>query len=214
VRDLLVQVVVVRRPDEKALVRLWQEKRGQVGPEDRERPDRAPEILMPAQGDRLCCGGSALSPLELTYRFLRLGNLDGGAFERLGRYSAALWKQTAQTLLLGSVRRRWRVSRRYQPRSVSGATDVQWSRGGGGVGTVSSASVALSRWNSATRISNSSSDRSSRSPWGRSGATALEFGIFGEKPPHRLHHFRSRLDHPQLQSGRPAAITGRRRLSA
>jgi hypothetical protein len=106
VRDLLVQVVVVGRPDEKALVRLWQEKRGQVGPEDRERPDRAPEVLMPAQGDRLCCSGPALSPRELTYRFLRLGNPDGGAFERLGRYNAALWKQTAQTLLLGSVRRR------------------------------------------------------------------------------------------------------------
>jgi hypothetical protein len=43
----------------------------------------------------------------LTYCFVRLGNLDGGAFERLGRYNAALWKQTAQTLfLLGPVRRR------------------------------------------------------------------------------------------------------------
>jgi hypothetical protein len=42
----------------------------------------------------------------LTYCFVRLGNLDGGAFERLGRYNAALWKQTAQTLfLLGPVRR-------------------------------------------------------------------------------------------------------------
>jgi len=48
-----------------------------------------------------------LSARELTYCFLRLGNLDNGAFERLGRYNAALWKQTAQTLLLlGSTRRR------------------------------------------------------------------------------------------------------------
>jgi hypothetical protein len=47
----------------------------------------------------------SLSARELTYRFLRLGNLDSG--ERLGRYNAALWKQTAQTLfLLGPVRRR------------------------------------------------------------------------------------------------------------
>src|SRR5262249_9462702 len=45
--------------------------------------------------------------VELTHCFLRLVNLDGGAFERLGRYNAALWKQTAQTLLLlGSTRRR------------------------------------------------------------------------------------------------------------
>jgi hypothetical protein len=36
----------------------------------------------------------------LTYSFLRLGNLDNGAFERLARYNAALWRQTAQALLL------------------------------------------------------------------------------------------------------------------
>jgi hypothetical protein len=35
-------------------------------------------------------------PRELTHCFLRLGNLDGGAFERLGRYNAALWKQPAR----------------------------------------------------------------------------------------------------------------------
>jgi hypothetical protein len=59
------------------------------------------------EDDRLRCSGSAFSPRELTHCFLRLGNLDGGAFERLGRYNAALWKQTAQTLLLlGSTRRR------------------------------------------------------------------------------------------------------------
>ena len=69
-------------------------------------PDRAPEVLTLAEDDRLSCNGPALSPRELTYCFLRLGNLDSGAFERLGRYNAALWKQTAQTLLLlGSIRR-------------------------------------------------------------------------------------------------------------
>ena len=46
------------------------------------------------------------------------------------------------------------------------------------------------------------------------GAAALEFSIFGEKPPHPLHHFRSRLDHAQLPNGRPAAITGPRPPSA
>jgi hypothetical protein len=57
---------------------------------------------MPTRGedDRLNCSDPLLSARELTYCFLRLGNLDNGAFERLGRYNAALWKQTAQTLLL------------------------------------------------------------------------------------------------------------------
>jgi hypothetical protein len=49
---------------------------------------------------------------------------------------------------------------------------------------------------------------------GQIGAVALELGIFGEKPSHPLHHFRPRLDHAQLPSGRPSAITGRRPLSA
>jgi hypothetical protein len=72
-----------------------------------ERPDRAPEVPTPSEGDRLSCSGPALSPRELTHCFIRLGNLDSGAFERLGRYNAALWKQTAQTLfLLGSIPRR------------------------------------------------------------------------------------------------------------
>jgi hypothetical protein len=70
-------------------------------------PDHVPEVLVLAEADCLGCNGPALSPRELSYCFLRLGNLDGGAFERLGRYNAALWKQTAQTLLLlGATRRR------------------------------------------------------------------------------------------------------------
>jgi len=49
----------------------------------------------------------AMTRREVTYCFLRLGNLDNGAFERLGRYNARLWRQTAQTLfLLQSTRRR------------------------------------------------------------------------------------------------------------
>jgi hypothetical protein len=69
--------------------------------------NQAPGVLTLAAPDRFGCNGPALSPRELTHCFLRLGNLDGGAFERLGRYNAALWKQTAQTLLLlGSTRRR------------------------------------------------------------------------------------------------------------
>jgi hypothetical protein len=35
---------------------------------------------------------------ELTYCFLRLANLDNGAFDRIGRYEVHLWRQIAQTL--------------------------------------------------------------------------------------------------------------------
>jgi hypothetical protein len=42
----------------------------------------------------------SMSVRALTCCFLRLTNVDNGAFERLGRYNAALWKQAAQTLLL------------------------------------------------------------------------------------------------------------------
>jgi hypothetical protein len=47
-------------------------------------------------------GAEALphSARNLTCCFLRLSNVDNGAFDRLGRYNAALWKQTAQTLFL------------------------------------------------------------------------------------------------------------------
>jgi hypothetical protein len=52
------------------------------------------------------CSASPISVRDLTCCFLRLSNVDNGAFERLGRYNAALWKQTAQTLfLLQTVRR-------------------------------------------------------------------------------------------------------------
>lgn len=41
----------------------------------------------------------------LTYCYLRLANLDSAVFEQLGRYEAALWRQTLQTLIaLGSAR--------------------------------------------------------------------------------------------------------------
>ncbi len=43
----------------------------------------------------------------LTHCFLRLAHLDSGAFERLGRYEAALWRQIVQTMFtLRTVRYR------------------------------------------------------------------------------------------------------------
>jgi hypothetical protein len=50
--------------------------------------------------------GVYVSARDLTCCFLRLSNVDNGAFDRLGRYNAALWKQTAQTVfLLQTIRR-------------------------------------------------------------------------------------------------------------
>jgi hypothetical protein len=58
------------------------------------------------EGEPPPCGELSMSARDLTCCFLRLSNVDNGAFERLGRYNAALWKQTAQTLfLLQTVRR-------------------------------------------------------------------------------------------------------------
>jgi hypothetical protein len=52
------------------------------------------------------CSVLPISVRDLTCCFLRLSNIDNGAFDRLGRYNAALWKQTAQTLfLLQTIRR-------------------------------------------------------------------------------------------------------------
>jgi hypothetical protein len=61
---------------------------------------REPTFEEADDSDQLDGGGRSLSARELTYCFLRLGNLDNGAFDRLGRYNTALWKQTVQTLLL------------------------------------------------------------------------------------------------------------------
>jgi hypothetical protein len=45
-------------------------------------------------------GDSIANSRDLTSCFLRLANLDNGAFERLGRYETALWRQIVQTLLV------------------------------------------------------------------------------------------------------------------
>jgi hypothetical protein len=64
------------------------------------REAQAPPFQEADHSDQLDSAAPSLSTRELTDSFLRLGNLDNGAFDRLGRYNAALWKQTLQTLLL------------------------------------------------------------------------------------------------------------------
>jgi hypothetical protein len=58
------------------------------------------------EDDASLCSASSMSVRDLTCCFLRLSKVDNGAFERLGRYNAALWKQTAQTLFLLQMVRR------------------------------------------------------------------------------------------------------------
>jgi hypothetical protein len=74
----------------------------------------SPFVVDPEQEEEGSDGEDGVSPRsaspmsirDLTCCFLRLSNVDNGAFERLGRYNAALWKQTAQTLfLLQTIRR-------------------------------------------------------------------------------------------------------------
>jgi hypothetical protein len=85
---------------------ILRDRRNELAPAYDELPDQTPDHVTCDEAEPLSFGDS-LSARELTYCFLRLGNLDNGAFERLGRYNAALWKQTAQTLLLlGPSRRR------------------------------------------------------------------------------------------------------------
>jgi hypothetical protein len=60
--------------------------------------------------------------LELARRFLRLADLDSGAFERLGRYEAALWRQVRQTIFTLEALR-WRA-----PRARSWRTQDRWQR--------------------------------------------------------------------------------------
>jgi hypothetical protein len=70
--------------------------------------DRADETQNDADGVTAidCLGDKTVGPTRtLTYCFLRLANLNKGAFKRLNRYEAALWRQAVQTMIvLGKAR--------------------------------------------------------------------------------------------------------------
>jgi hypothetical protein len=86
-----------------------------VEPEEGSRSSRrSPPFGFRPQPEEGADGNDEVSPYippltsirDLTCCFLRLSNIDNGAFDRLGRYNAGLWKQTAQTLfLLQTIRR-------------------------------------------------------------------------------------------------------------
>lgn len=54
---------------------------------------------------------------HLAARFLHLAAVDKGAFERLGRYETALWRQACQTVFMLEVLRRQSVDMKWLPRS-------------------------------------------------------------------------------------------------
>jgi len=103
----LRRIIAIETDLFKIQAEILHERRSESAPVHDELPDQTPHQLRRDEGGRVDSDHSSLTARDLTYCFLRLGNLDNGAFERLGRYNAALWKQTAQTLfLLGPIRRR------------------------------------------------------------------------------------------------------------
>ena len=56
---------------------------------------------------------------HLASRFLHLAGADKGAFERLGRYETALWRQVCQTVFMLEVLRRQILDMKWLPRSSS-----------------------------------------------------------------------------------------------
>jgi hypothetical protein len=75
--------------------------------ESRSRCDGSPDSI-DDQSDRHSAPGydDPSVSRKLTFCFLRLANLDNGLFDRLGRYEAALWRQTVQTLFALQTSRR------------------------------------------------------------------------------------------------------------
>jgi hypothetical protein len=82
---------------------------------------------------------TAVNALELAQRFMQLADLYNGAFERLARYEAALWRQVRQTIFtLEALRWRGASGRRW-PRQDRG------TRGWPTLGCVITAMLVFSR---------------------------------------------------------------------
>jgi hypothetical protein len=101
----LRRIIAIETDPLQIQAEILHRRRMEVATVHGESTNQSQNAVTRGEGNRL--SDPPLSARDLTYCFLRLGNLDNGAFERLGRYNAVLWKQTAQTLfLLGSMRRR------------------------------------------------------------------------------------------------------------
>ena len=76
----------------------------------RERRSEDPEIRERAS--------SEIDMTSLAGRFLRLAALDNEAFERLGRYETALWRQACQIIFMLDVLRRQNLDTKWLPRRL------------------------------------------------------------------------------------------------
>jgi hypothetical protein len=82
----------------------------------------APLLRRDASSEVGCCEMASClrenDGLDIVHRFLRLADVDKGAFDRLGRYETALWRQVRQTIFtLEDLR--WRASTRSWRRQKS-----------------------------------------------------------------------------------------------
>jgi hypothetical protein len=63
------------------------------------------DAILEGEGSWCCAVGSPhCTNTEIGRCFLRLANLDSGAFDRLSRYETALWRQVGQIYFLDSTR--------------------------------------------------------------------------------------------------------------
>jgi hypothetical protein len=94
------------------------------------RPGSSKGACSEAHRDEASFAATEADTAELALRFLRLADLDNGAFERLGRYEAALWRRVRQTVFTleplrwrASHAGRWRTQNRSQ-RAARGSSDA------------------------------------------------------------------------------------------
>ena len=61
-------------------------------------PENSPANGLRTDSSEFCYGEPTGKPTKIADAFLRLASLDSGAFERLNRYEAALWRQAVQII--------------------------------------------------------------------------------------------------------------------
>src|SRR5579863_5173479 len=99
----IVHLGSLRHPPEPSIGSFASEAQ----PTHREDPDRAQNPPLPVT--------DLIS--QLAERFLCLAVQDNGAFERLGRYETALWRQICQTVFMLDLLRRQNLDTKWLPRS-------------------------------------------------------------------------------------------------
>jgi hypothetical protein len=100
---------IVMRPARAVIPPRWARGTNGIADETHDSNGTADEMRDNAVAATDCLAETAVEPTRiLTYCFLRFANLNKGAFKRLNRYEAALWRQAVQTMIsLGKVRSRY-----------------------------------------------------------------------------------------------------------